>query len=255
MKKIVCILLTAFVFQAQPSVSADLYNADEFIAPTATNMLQTALRFGALDINNNIMIDDYAKIAECDLFKAFNNDEFKWQKIRAGLREKIKSEVITYPTSFFINGFVSLDRYDFDNKLFKLGGADRISSVNALPLTSMPGNVCGQSLKALPKRFVAVLDKQVHVPGFVMDEADANALLERMKQAGNPERQIMAKFNIRIMHIDRVRIDYSQVDVWNDTGTYIGKDAEMRLYARLDSLEFFEDKEMAKRIYIYRPAN
>jgi hypothetical protein len=227
--------------------------AEDFIKPTRLSLLQTMFRFGALDINNDVVVDDYARIAECDLYAAFHNDDFRWQKIRAGLRAKIRDDVVTYPTSYYVYGTVHLDRYDFDNKLFKLSNENRISGVNSFKLGSSYDRSCDATIKMLPHNYIAVLESQLNLPGFIMDEADANALLTRMNNVKNTDRLIMARFNLRVVFIDKAPLDFTKMDLWYTRDGWVGKVQDILMDSRLDSVEFYEDPDMTKRIYVYHP--
>lgn len=227
--------------------------AEEFMKPTLLSLMQTMFRFGALDVNNDVVVDDYAKVAECDLYTAFHMDDFRWQKIRAGLRSKIRDEVVTYPTNYYVSGYMHLDRYDFENKLFKLSSDEVRSGFNSFTLGDSYDSICGSKLKILPPTYFAVLESQIHVPGFVMDEADADALLSRMNETGNVDRQVMARFNLRVVFIDKAPVDYSKMDDWYKGSVWVGKVRELHMNSRLESIEFFEDKSMTKRIYVYHP--
>ncbi|MGB4100853.1 MAG: DUF4852 domain-containing protein [Alphaproteobacteria bacterium] len=253
--KIVCnIALGILLLAGSPSLSAE-----EYIEPTPLALTQSMFRFGALDINNDLIIDDYAKIAECDLFTAFHNDDFRWQKIRAGLRTKIRNEVVTYPTSYYVVGKLYLDRYDFKNKTFKINNDQittnpHVSSFNSFTLHNAVSSACNNNaLKVLPMIYHAVLETQMRVPGFVMGESDANALLSRMNASGNTARKIYVKFNLSIVYADKVQIDYSKMDLWNNTMSWVGKTGSVRMYSRLESIEYFEDSERTKKIYVYNP--
>lgn len=248
MKKFLGVILVLSIL-----VSPVCVRAEEFIKPTRLSLIQTMFRFGALDINNDLVVDDYARIAECDLYSAFHNDDFRWQKIRAGLRAKIRDEVVTYPTSYYVSGLVHLDRYDFDNKLFKLSVENRVSGVNSFLLGSSNDHPCDSTVKMLPRTYKAVLETQLNLPGFIMDESDANALLSRMNAVGNISRQVMARFNIRVVYIEKAPVDFGKIDEWYNTYSWVGKISDLLMDSRLDSVEFFEDANMTKRIYVFRP--
>ncbi|MEJ0062826.1 MAG: DUF4852 domain-containing protein [Alphaproteobacteria bacterium] len=249
MKKILSVMIMVLALSWPLAASAG-----EFLEPTLPRMLQAMLRFGALDLDTDVVIDDYAKIAECDLYTTFGGDDFKWHKIRDGLRAKIKEELVTYPTNFYAKGLISLDRYDFNNKIFRLAlGQGGIRGVNSFLLVEAPRTVCGTTIKMLPMNYEAVVDAQINIPGFVMDEADASALLARLTQNGNVDRQIMAKFNLRLVYIDRIPIDYSLADKWYDKTSRVSRISDLKIDAKLESVEFFEDKAMTKRIYVYKP--
>lgn len=228
--------------------------ADEYIAPTETSLIQTLLRFGALDINNDVIIDDYAKIVECDLFSVFRDDDFKWNKIRAGLRNKIRNESVTYPSNYIVKGYISLDRYDFETKTFRINTAAPILGVNAFRLMDLHTSYCSSAfIKAIPTHYTATIESRVNIPGFIMSESDAQALLGRLMKDGNNNRQILAKFNLRITEVPKVKVDYGLMDQWYNKQSYVGKSHDISMVAKLDSIEFFEDDAMKRRLFVYRP--
>lgn len=234
-------------------LSAETHAADEYIQPTETALMQTLLRFDALDLTNDIVIDDYAKTAECDLFSVFRDDDFKWNKIRDGLRNKIKSETVTYPTSYVVKGYIKLDRYDFDTKTFKIASDSPMLGINAFRLMDAFDRRCGKTIKVLPQIYVAVIENRVNIPGFIMSESDAQAMLNRLQKDGNGTRQILAKFNLRIIDVPKVKLDYSNVASWYEENVFVGKSNVVNMQAKLDSVEFFEDEAMKRRFFVYRP--
>jgi hypothetical protein len=227
--------------------------ADEYHQINQQLIIQTLLRFGALDINNDVIIDDYAKIVECDLFSVFREDDFKWNKIREGLRSKIRNEAVTYPSTYTVRGYVKLDRYDFDTKMFRINSNSPILGINAFRLLEMPMNACNESLKVVPMRYVAVIENRINIPGFIMSESDAEALLGRLLKENNRSRQILTKFNLRILDVPKAKIDFSLISVWYDRTKYVGKTQIINMPSKLDSIEFFEDEAMKRRLFVYRP--
>lgn len=243
--------LTMLALALMHSVAAQA--ADEYLKPTPVALIQTLLRFGALDINNDVIIDDYGKVVECDLFGVFREDDFKWNKIREGLRSKIRNEAVTYPSTYTIRGYVKLDRYDFDTRMFKLNADSPILGVNAFRLMDIPQKSCNENLKVVPMQYVAVIENRVNIPGFIMSESDAEALLGRLFKENNHTRQIIAKFNLRVVDVPKVKIDFSQISAWYDKTRFVGKSQSINLVAKLDSIEFFEDEAMKRRLFVYRP--
>lgn len=248
MRRVLCLLIALSIFQTSLARAAD-----EYIQPTEIALMQTLIRFDALDLANDIIIDDYAKTAECDLFSVFREDDFKWNKIREGLRSKIKSETVTYPTSYVVKGYVKLDRYDFETKTFKLATDSPVLGINAFRLLDAFDRRCGKVVKVLPQIYVAVIENRVSIPGFIMSESDAQAMLNRLQRDGNGARQILAKFNLRIVDVPKVKLDYSNVSSWYEDNFFVGKSNVINMPAKLDAVEFYEDEAMKRRFFVYRP--
>ena len=227
-------------------------HAGDFATPEIKTLLQTLIRYGAININKDDIIDDYGMIAECKLYKKFYSDDFKWQKIRDGLREIIRKEAETYATGYHYDTKLQLDRYDFKAQLFRFKEQATVKNVNAFTISNGLNEVCeGEKLKVLPAEYRLVLDESLYMPGLPFTETDANALLKRLVDAGNKDRIVSARFNIRVVYVPPLtklgdHKGYTQTNHESHDGT-------VRLDSRLYSVDMYEDEAMTKLIYSYQP--
>jgi len=221
-------------------------------------MLKTMVRFNALDITDKNILDEYAIITECDLYTAFYKNDFKWNQVRQAILKSVKNGVALFPTSYYFDTTVKLDRYDFENKIFLFAKSTSLNNINAFSLYSVKGDVCGSSaIKYVPKEYKAVLDAPVVLNGLALSEKDAKELLKRMEKDKNTERAIFARFNVSIVYIDALRksITTSKGDSpskiqYEQTGKGTSK-TSVRMDARLDSIQFYADPEMTQLIFQY----
>ena len=241
-------LLCAIIMLASPAAKAQTY-----AKPSYENMLQTLIRMGALNITDDSVIDDYAVITECKLYANFFKDDFKWNRIRQAMRQSIKQNVATYPTGFAYEAELQLDRYDFQEKLYKFRERATVKNVNAFVLFSTEGRTCAdQKVNVLPTAFRAILNEPIYFTGLPLTEEDAKALLKRMEADGNRDRIVYARFNLRITYIAPLRRpDNAPANVLVPLQQE-KSDSSIRLDARLDSLEIFEDAGRTKLIYNYQ---
>lgn len=227
--------------------------AEEYSAPTFENILKALVRFGALNIRNDQVIDNYAIVTECRLYRKFFRDDFKWQEIREAMRKAIKQDVGIYPTGLYYNAKLQLDRYDFKSGMYKFTDRSRINGVDYFTFTTSRDNYCG-GLRAelLPGDYRVVLDQPIIMGGIPMSEEDGKMLLARMEESKNA-RVIYARFNFRIVFVEKLLEERDK----NGKKLVALAQSPRRRYIRLDanlgSIDFFEDEEHHKPIYSYRP--
>lgn len=54
-------------------------------------MVRSLIRFNAIDITDNRLLDDYIVITEYEFYKAFHADDFKWQQVREAVLKSFAS--------------------------------------------------------------------------------------------------------------------------------------------------------------------
>jgi len=229
--------------------------ADDYAAPTLDNLARALVRFGAIDIQDNALLDDYAKITDCELVKYFYDNDFRWNQVRGMIRESIGVNVGSFPTGIKYDTKLQLDRYDFDQKLYRLTERSTVHNVNSFILFQTEKKTCaGYPVKHMPIYFRAVLDVPVTVPGLPLAEKDADALFKRFRDAGNDDHIVYTRFNLRIAYIEPLRKTQmlGEVAKYSQSSNSSGSDHAMRFDVRLESIDFFEDPEMTKLIYGYK---
>ncbi|MDX2027833.1 MAG: DUF4852 domain-containing protein [Alphaproteobacteria bacterium] len=230
---------------------------EEYIKPNPTSLLQTLIRFDALDINDDYLLDNYAMIAECDLYKSFYGNDFKWNnEVRVALRNSIRKEKNNYPILYLAHTQLQLDRYDFNENLFRFTPETAIRSINLLLLYELQKPVCGKTAaQYIPLNYKAVLDEPVFVPGLPFEQKDAEMLLKLMKEDNNTARNIYTRFYIRIFKVKPLNVSVEGVEPrlsrrYAQAGTPGPRN--IHLLAHLQTIEFFEDPAMTKLVYTYK---
>jgi hypothetical protein len=232
--------------------------ADNYTAPTRTSLLQTLIRFKALTLGNDALLDEYAMIAECDLYQTFYRDDFKWHKIRSALVDSMRANVAIYPTAYKFNANAQLDRYNFDKKLYMFNPHSSPDRVNVLQIYKADnGDQCGDAkAETLPSSFVVVLDAPVALTGIPLAQSDAQALLRRMDESGNSNHVLYSQFRMHITYIEPLKFnegaDSNRGHMMIFQGDKVGGD-RIKLDAHLDAIAFYSDEAMTQLIYEYVP--
>jgi len=246
-------LLVLVLFNAAPAV------ADEYETPSLQNFVKTLVRFGALNINDNDIINEYAMIEECKIYNHFTSDDFKWHQIQAALRESIHQNVKTFPTGYHYDKQIQLGHYDFKEKLYRFNDEKALSNVNSFTISTHKETACQENENSIfPKKYKLVLDHPLYIPGLPLAEEDARTLLKHMEENKNEDHIIMVRFNLKIIYIlplvrktnaDKVPVG----ELHQATNTSNTEKASIRFDSRIGSVDFFEDESMTKLIYSFRP--
>ncbi|MER2520477.1 MAG: DUF4852 domain-containing protein [Bdellovibrionales bacterium] len=229
--------------------------ADEYAKPSWPSMVRVLARFNAFDFSDEKLLEEYAIVTECEMYEQFYRDDFRWHKVLQAVKTSIGQFSMTYPTSYAYDVELQLGRYDFKNKLFRFTEKSKIYNVNSFVLFQASAKACvgGRHIAFIPSVFRAVLDAAVYIPGLPLSQKDSEMLLELMDRDNNPSRIVKARFNLRVIYVEKFHrtSDGDQGYYYTQKDKHEGPSA--RLEAHLDSVEFFEDAAMRKLIYTYRP--
>ncbi|MDE1901222.1 MAG: DUF4852 domain-containing protein [Alphaproteobacteria bacterium] len=225
--------------------------ADDYAKPDWPSLTRTMVRFNAIDLSDPAILDEYAIVTECDLYKAFYSNDFKWQQVRQAVLQAARNDIATFPTAYYYDTKLQLDRYDFGANLFRFTDKSTIRNVNAFTIYSVAGTGCGGAhIKILPRTFRVVIGVPVTMDGIPLGEKDAQTLLGNMDKDGNISRIVYARFNLRITYIDPMRKmpgGQGEADIYHQSNA--PDNESVRLDAHLDSIDFYEDPQMQKLIY------
>ncbi|MGE3623668.1 MAG: DUF4852 domain-containing protein [Bdellovibrionales bacterium] len=249
-------MIARFVFLFALVLLAAPARADDYSKTTFENYAKALVRYNAFDIKDDALLDDYAIITDCDLVKSLYDNDFQWSQVRSIIRDSLKMNLASFPTGFHYDSQVQLERYDFKNKTFRFTHKSMINAVNSFTLnfnSLAEWNCGGKELKHLPYTYTLVVGTPVTIGGLPFSEEDANALLKRLESEGNVSRVLYVRFNIRVLYIDPIRRSRvaSEQQAYTQAGTRAGR--TIRMDGRLDSVDFFEDKEHTRLIYSYTP--
>lgn len=202
---------------------------------------KTMLRFNAYNLARAEVLEDYLKINECEAYKKVYYDDFAMKTLRDTVQKTAISNATSFPDAYYFKAPMKLDRYDFTARMFRLSEKSKLYNINSFALVNMhDSDVCviGEKLQALPKSIGAVLDQPVTLEGLPISEERAQKLITDMNASGNRERQIYARFNLMVTFAPPI------TDLPAGSVRY-------NMDAQLLTIEFFEDPEFTKPIWIF----
>ncbi|MFA4995088.1 MAG: DUF4852 domain-containing protein [Bdellovibrionales bacterium] len=249
--RFLCLVLLAF------SLFTGRAQAQEYSQISWINLIHTLVRFNALNLLDQNLLDEYAIISECDLYKKYYQNDFKWNQVRQAIRESVSMNVATYPTNYQHDLTMRLGRFDFEGKIFRFDEKSSLHGVNTFALLAVDGTGCGGAkVEYIPRVFRAILSSPIFLEGLPLSEEDAQALLTRMEKNQNPERIIFLRYNFRTVYVEPLR----KIEERRDMGqkahyaqTNAGSQKEVKFDMQLDSVGFYEDPQRTKLIYQYTP--
>jgi hypothetical protein len=232
-------------------------HAEEYVDPTWPNLVRTLVRYNAINLTDMTLLDEYAAITDCDLYKAFYHDDFKWHEVQQAMVKSIEINSPTFPIRYRYNVDLQLDRYDFKSQLYHLTEKTTLRNVNMFRLYSVVGSNCGDAdVEYMPHTFHAVLDSPFYLDSLPLAEKDAQSLLKLMDADKNFDHIIYASFNIRVTYIQPLRKETTGKGVEMVTH-YVQPDAvqlfAVRMDSKLESVNFYEDPQRTKLVYQFQP--
>jgi hypothetical protein len=247
MKRLV--LLATLLLAAAPA------HAEIYARPTWENLVHTLVRYGALDIRDDKILDEYAIITDCDIYRTFSGNDFKWNQVRVSMRESVQLNLSKFPGSYVYEDKLALDHYDFQDQMYRFSDKNPLQKVNAFFLYHASGLTCNDTrINYVPRAFRAILDESVTLPGLPLTQRSADALLRRMDANNNKDRVVYVRFNLHINYIGKVD---KNTDGGNTDPVYVQQgaahDAPVLLNSQVDSIDFYEDELHRKLLYSYQP--
>ena len=253
MKSMFCRFLVVALFLAffaPVAARAD----EEYASPTYQNLVKMLVRFGALNVGDDDVLDEYAMIEECDIYKKYYGNDFEWNKIRTALRQSLRQTVATFPTTIHYAIVSQFGHYDFKAHVYDFTDEASLKGVSSFVLEAKSNARCGsQGTKLIPVVFRVVLDQPVGISGLTLNEADAKALLQAMEQDKNAKHLVYVRFNMKIGGIAPLERKKDGQKLLFDRMTQpSGNGGIVQVEAGLDSIDFYEDEAATKLVYTYR---
>jgi hypothetical protein len=225
-------------------VSAEENGKVNYVTATQKSIADLTWRYNFHDMNSNAIIDEYIMLKNCGLYDAYINEDFEWQRIRKGLRNKLKKESASFPDRFEINALIPIGRYDFDLGAFHIQEDAKLDNAGAiiLPFDEKLDQKCATKIVGsdLFPRFVKFIAdnrfSMTHIP-VARDKAQSLiATIRKYRYEGYENQRVLpVRFRIKVNSIE----DYRKKVIAS----------ELILRGQLDEIVFFQDPNMTQEIW------
>lgn len=223
---------------------------DDYIDPNMQNMSKLMWQMGVLDLSDNIAIDNYLMINECELFLRYYNNDIEWEKIREAAREMLNNTMQTFPTKFEILVPIKLDRYNPEKQYFELEETSKMVNVRRLDIRmNQKREVCnerGREIRGYPRSIILTLNRPFSFSRVPVGKALAELYIEEARIAYE---NVPLKLQPQLY--ERTAFMRAKVNITSFKEAIQGRQGEMQavVIGQLEGVEIYADVHKEKLMY------
>ena len=203
---------------------------------------------GLMDYQNKKMIDNYLLINECEYYKKYFNDDFKWLKIREAARKMISDQAPYFSDKFQIVIPISLGRYDSERKGFKVSEISKFKDFRRVVLNGRDEEICGKRwiIEHYPRDAAVILNKPFNFDFFELDEHIAQAFILRFNKGLTKKHEDVDDKKYKRVVFMRVRMTFLKYlrTIRRDHRTPAAV-----FFGQIDGFEIFENSDETGLLY------
>ena len=213
-----------------------------YAKPTVQNISRLYWNKNALNIDNDLAIDNFMLINECDIYQKFYKDDFEWSRIREAGRKMLQENKESFSHKFKMIVPVDLGRYDMNRKGFPLINKTAFKDLRRIEIGGNSNNarLCGKvgAIDHYPRNLILILNKPFSYEFVELDEHIAQAYIIRQKYGIVKKPKELQNEKYDRLAFARVRITFSDYQ-----GVTLGKNNFPLgiMFGQLDGIDIFED--------------
>lgn len=213
-------------------------NVVTFKRASLQSLSQAFIKLTGVDLNDDRMIDDFAIVNYCQIYRRYFKDEFSWRQAREAFRRMIQRELESYPENIYLLGTLILGRYDFERKAFILDELNRFDRTGAFRFQDRSFSCSGAPVTQIPLIYNIRLTNPITLDRVDIPEDKAFNITRIMEQEDNKDRKIYITFFIR-------------VNDFNTSGGVNNLQLRATVRATLLSMRFYIDRQRKIQIFEY----
>lgn len=243
LRAVLCALLLMLPYG---SAQALKYSGGESYAiPDFRDLTQTMILMDGMPIDNDKIVDEYAKMNYCDVYKEKFHNDFEWVKFRNLLIQKVQSKKEYFRVLYEISGVVYLGRYNLDTQDFPFVKESALVNVGSLQIYQLRKTFADEARKkflcedqavtsVFPDLYIFELSQPRTFDRLKLPMDEAKKLLERMDRTGNVDRRLYVRFRLKVISVNPVSIS--------------GDSGNLPVYLRgeMTGIDLFLDREMTQ---------
>ncbi|MEM6781147.1 MAG: DUF4852 domain-containing protein [Pseudomonadota bacterium] len=220
-------------------------HGDGYHNPTLKNLSRLYWRLNVFDPQDDVAIDNYLRINECDIFTAYSKDEFEWVQIRNAARRNLLSPETLISNKFKFVMPIYLGNYLPDQggfEIIKNSGFPNLKRIEFVsPYTSK--KICN-TLVHIPdyeKNILLILEEPLDYTFVEMDDHVAQAFILRKQYESE---KIDEK--LRLRRYQRQAFIRLRMTLHEYQGNIKGRTLDGNLaiiYGTLDGIDIFDDRD------------
>lgn len=222
---------------------------DDYIEPSFTNLSKLMWALSVMDLSDNVAIDNYLKINECELYLRFFHNDIEWDKIRNATREYINRNVQSFPVKFEIIVPIYLDRYNSERQYFALTEDSKMTNLRRLDVSmNARTRVCDDAveLKGYSRNLILNFNRPFTLTRIPVKRQLAELYIEEARThfENLPPKARMIEYE-RVAYL-RAKVRISSFKEFHEG---VRGDIKAAVFAQLDGIEIYADLERQKLLY------
>lgn len=253
-KIIFCIVAFGIFVNVAHAKEDGIVDNDQLIyeKPTMEKLSQLYIGLSRVDLDNDLVVQEYLHINECDIVKKYFYNEFEWQKIRDLSRKYLKKKKNEFQTRFEVIQPIHLGEYDFERGGFEVVDDYKINGIRRFEVIAIDGDdkICGvRRFHYFSTGLVVELSRPVTFDFMPMDDVSAKILLAEKNKEHKDDLKHAKKlddvYETRDVYMSlQVKFFASQGDVRMAEGGHRAK-----MLAVLEGLKIYQNLEKTKILY------
>ncbi len=223
--------------------------SDGYLSPTLKNLAQAYWAVGALDLDDDVAIDNYLLITECPIYQKYFDDDFEWVKIRKATRESIPKNLEKMPTHFAAILPINVGKYDIEKKEFEIEEESKQRNLVRIEIVTNSSNeICNLSgeIDKYPLNIIVILNRPFTLSSIPVDPSLAEIYNSEQRKM---RRKIQLANNQNIYRRDAfLRLKFKLIRYKETTRT---DGLRAVIYADLDGWDVYGDSNLTQLLYTY----
>ncbi len=242
--KLIIILSIVWSLAVTPSL-AELTVGEGYSRTSFKELYQTMVGMGGIDINNPLMLSEYIKLTECELFKRYYRDDLKWNDISREIYSNIVDRKESYRVMYEFTERIKLDRYNFDNEQFDLDKKSQMKNIGTIALSTHSDfkQYCyvEDNETKFTSNIVLLLSTPLHMTKLTVPVDRIEPFLNIVKELNNnSEKYIYTRIRFRVLDTPGLYFDDKEPE------KFLAYRAEIR--GSIKAIDFFYDKDFTQPI-------
>lgn len=180
-------------------------SGEAYAEPNFRDMTQSFIMMNGFDVAYDEVIDAYAMLYFCDLYKEKYNNDFEWNSIRRKISSNIQAKREYFRNLYEVVSVGYLGRYNFETQDFPLVKRSAMVNVGSIvlfePEELLPPCIVPDKSKSkffFPQRYNLLLTHPLTLDRLKMPMDEAESLIARMQKLNNENRSIYMRFRVKL---------------------------------------------------------
>ena len=236
-------LLFLFAF-ATFDLRAEESKGLSYVVATQKAIADLTWRYNLHNVNSGEVLDEYIMIQNCGLYRRYIKEDFEWQRIRQGMRNKLKNYSASFSDRFEVNALIPIGRYDFELGAFHITEEAKLDNAGAIiiPFDEDLEHKCAAKIAGsdlFPRLVKFIADNRFSMTHIPVARNEAQAIIAELRKyryvGYERQRVVPVRFRIKVNSIE----DYRPNAI----------SSEIVLRGQLDEIVFFQDPDMQEEIW------